>query len=514
MDISLALILDELGLEAASHIDGGANPKFKSVELYVIGGTKFSPENLLICPLSEAIAATKREGEYFLCIRDRMQDEHENEQTMAGITVVRSNIGLRELYNRVHRIFVKVAEWVMSMERSVAKRRGLQELLDISERIFGNFITVQDSTFKLVAYTKNIEPAGNVMGRLVEYGYHPPETMELFRRHRRVEEFKRAKGVIVSRDKVTSEFDVVKKTFHLGGSIFIIVVMECCAKPADNATVELFGIFIEYVRAYADIDIAQTGGVGGAKALAVDILSKTAGSKDEARIRSEYCGYPFEAPFRLYMFSFEDEDNVPIAHLIKHLTDSFRDAMVFSYDLNILMIESEKADIVKTCSIAHKALDTSAFICGISNIFQSLWDLPIAFEQAVISSKVASKLKLSSGNGKRFHLYSDIFLYHIVLSGFQSSPDAWENSFIARSLAILRDYDEQHRTETSKILRLFLENERSATTVAAIMHMHRNTVLYHMEKVSDLLGVTLEDPDVRLQLLLAFKADDFRNLKP
>jgi len=41
------------------------------------------------------------------------------------------------------------------------------------------------------------------------------------------------------------------------------------------------------------------------------------------------------------------------------------------------------------------------------------------------------------------------------------------------------------------------------------MHMHRNTVLYHMERISDLLDISLDDPDVRLQLILAFKADDF-----
>ena len=57
MEISLALIRDELGLETACHVGGGLNPKFKSVELYVVGAEQFSQDILLICPLSEAIAA-------------------------------------------------------------------------------------------------------------------------------------------------------------------------------------------------------------------------------------------------------------------------------------------------------------------------------------------------------------------------------------------------------------------------------------------------------------------------
>ena len=101
-----------------------------------------------------------------------------------------------------------------------------------------------------------------------------------------------------------------------------------------------------------------------------------------------------------------------------------------------------------------------------------------------------------------------------MLAGYRSAPNAWDNSFIARSIATLREYDSLHRTETTRILRLFLENERSETAVASVMHMHRNTVLYHMERISDLLGISLDDPDVRLQLLLAFKADDFVKIYP
>jgi DNA-binding PucR family transcriptional regulator len=32
-----------------------------------------------------------------------------------------------------------------------------------------------------------------------------------------------------------------------------------------------------------------------------------------------------------------------------------------------------------------------------------------------------------------------------------------------------------------------------------------------MEKISDLLGINLDDPDVRMQLLLAFKADGLKS---
>ena len=210
------------------------------------------------------------------------------------------------------------------------------------------------------------------------------------------------------------------------------------------------------------------------------------------------------------MFSFEDEDNVPTAHLIKQLTERCRDAVTLLWGKYVLMVELERADIGKTCELVRAALINTVYICGVSNTFDCLWNLPTAFDQALIASDVSSRLKAFRNDPhiSRFRFFSDNLIYHIVSAGFCAVPEVFENSFITRALAILREYDSQHRTETARILRLFLENERNATDVASIMHMHRNTVLYHIERISDLLGISLDDPDTRLQLLLAFKIDD------
>ena len=38
--------------------------------------------------------------------------------------------------------------------------------------------------------------------------------------------------------------------------------------------------------------------------------------------------------------------------------------------------------------------------------------------------------------------------------------------------------------------------------------MHRNNVIYHVERLSKQLGVELGDPETRLRLLLSYKAMD------
>ena len=508
MDLSLRLILDEMGLEADIYLPDGSNPKFGSVEIYDGGETY--PDRLYICLLSEAIAAGEKGRAYFLCAGDAesiaaVADKSE----LSGITIVRGGFEVTWLFNRVSRLFSYLAKWIVDMERNVSRRAGLQSLMQLAEPVFGNFITVQDSTFRLVARTTGVEPPSPVMSRLVQLGYHPPESMELFRQHRRIEQFTTITDVIISRDRVTSEFDIVKKAFHLGGALHMLVVMDCCWKPANSAVVELFGILLEYIEFYTGLDATQTGSIGGVEALVLDILDKNAGSEDKARSRAKQFGYPFDGVFRLFVFSFEDDSNVPLAHHVQLLTRACGDVVAFSRERYILLLENRRtvgvADIRET---AENEIGHTGFKCGISNDFHCLWDIPPAYRQALVALSVSSALKPSAPGGQktRFHLFSDILVHHIVSAGYNAAPEAFKNSFIFTSIVKLREYDARHHTGTMGILRLFLENELNAKATAVALGLHRNTVQYHIGKICDHLGISLDDPDTRLQLLLALKA--------
>ena len=61
------------------------------------------------------------------------------------------------------------------------------------------------------------------------------------------------------------------------------------------------------------------------------------------------------------------------------------------------------------------------------------------------------------------------------------------------------DYSNLH------LLRIYLLTERSLSTTAKLLHMHRNSVIYRLGKIQSILAVDLDDPDVRLRLLISFK---------
>jgi hypothetical protein len=516
MDLSLKLLMDELGFEADINLPPEQNPLFSFVELYSAAGSDLSGDKLLISTLSEALTAPRRDGLYFLCVRDRMVDDTETPEAMLGIIVVRRNMDLRVLFNKVQRVFVSVSAWLMNMEQSVSANKGLQDLLTLSEPILKNHITVQDSSFKLLAYTKGIEPHDTVTRKLVEYGYHPPETLQLLQKLRRLEEYEKSYDLVISRDYATSDYEVVKKMFHAGGSVSLLVVMVCCGRPATDSVVELFRKFLEYIKIYVDRDSAPNGGSNAVKALALDLIMKSVDSQEEARIRAAYTGFPFEGNFRLIVISFADEENIPLSRIVQSVSEVFPQASVFSQNRNVLILDVERGETAQFKAVIDRALTSEEFFCGISIRFNCLWDISTAYAQAVMAVDLARRLKAGASpeeNGRKryFCEFSDYWIYHLLSAGIKAAPVVYKNSFLFRAVEMLREYDAAHHTDTLNLLRVYLENERKATVVSALLHMHRNTVLYHVSKIESLLGVSLDDPEVRLKLQLAFKTDDFKS---
>lgn len=63
----------------------------------------------------------------------------------------------------------------------------------------------------------------------------------------------------------------------------------------------------------------------------------------------------------------------------------------------------------------------------------------------------------------------------------------------------------EERYDNLALLRNYLLTERSISATAKLMHMHRNSVIYRLGKIQEILALDLNDPDVRLRLLISFK---------
>ena len=74
-----------------------------------------------------------------------------------------------------------------------------QKLMDLSEPILCNFVATLDSSYKLLAHTKNITCSDPIAVSLLENGYHTAETLEKFKKANRFKVYADEPGIILGK---------------------------------------------------------------------------------------------------------------------------------------------------------------------------------------------------------------------------------------------------------------------------------------------------------------------------
>lgn len=75
-------------------------------------------------------------------------------------------------------------------------------------------------------------------------------------------------------------------------------------------------------------------------------------------------------------------------------------------------------------------------------------------------------------------------------------------------------YDSKNETELLITLREYLTTGLNATATAKHLFIHRNTLYQRLDKINQIIGADLNDPDTRLFMLMSYSFVDLLKLKP
>lgn len=138
-------------------------------------------------------------------------------------------------------------------------------------------------------------------------------------------------------------------------------------------------------------------------------------------------------------------------------------------------------------------------IASFSSSFSGFGNLVHFYRQALAVERLG-RIRDVSAEAYRFEDYAVDYLIAKCEEG--STVDAMVPDGVRR----LIDLDEQRNTRDAHLLKTFLDNDRSIAKTVRECYIHRNTLLYRIEKIKEALGVDLDDPDVRLSVQIALRA--------
>lgn len=141
--------------------------------------------------------------------------------------------------------------------------------------------------------------------------------------------------------------------------------------------------------------------------------------------------------------------------------------------------------------------DHCNLIVAMGQPYTVLEDLPRAYRESEQSLVMARRLGL---RGPTY--YDDLGIYRLLLS-IPNHDDL--RSFYDRTLGPLAEYDADHDAQLVKTLEVLFAHHGNLSQTARALHIHRNTLLYRLDRIAEITGLDLDDPDMRLSLQLALK---------
>lgn len=169
------------------------------------------------------------------------------------------------------------------------------------------------------------------------------------------------------------------------------------------------------------------------------------------------------------------------------------------YKQDIVIISHEKMDAEQILKIVQNIDKSGKFVLGQSLKFQDMRLCKYYYNQAVFSVQ-QSRTSGSIKNNTIYQFY-DHAIDFLIFNGDE------QDAILACHPNILKlwSMDKEQGTDRLKTLQVYLDNERSFITAAQELFVHRNTLVYRVNKILELLTDNIENAYARDYMTLSIR---------
>jgi len=410
---------------------------------------------------------------------------------------------LNTVFDQLQDIFLHYNRLEADLLEAVLEKQPLQLLLNISADFFANPAFITDANLCLMATCDNYaHPESDLAWKeTIESGYSSSELLRVLKRKRLTNVLNTTrKAVFVEVDK---RFPKVICTNYFAKEVRIATfTISEAYTPLSPLQVGL----VDYVARLLTAEVNKQSNATSRYMAAIrsNIANLLHGQNIDAGILKtnfEHIGWTSKDTYRVLKIPL-----TPAALLDgtaghdKKVYESIFEQCV-SLDMNevlILVIRCQKEEEKDRHSFAslRKYLKAENAACGVSKRFHD-------FELLGEEYKLANAA-LEMGRWKypeeSLYFYEDLMLEHLLNEG--------SRFFHLRSLcedAVLRlaEYDLQNGSNLVETLKVYLLQERSLLAASQELHIHRNTLVYRLNKIEQLSSLDLSSPSTRLNTILS-----------
>ncbi|MCD7755551.1 MAG: helix-turn-helix domain-containing protein [Firmicutes bacterium] len=273
-------------------------------------------------------------------------------------------------------------------------------------------------------------------------------------------------------------------------------------------------LFSEAQRAFQKLRYECQAGNGQGSLLANIIEGKVQGGNQAGQLLQSL-GIQSDTRFCLCALSFFGRlEDVPWEKVEEQFTAMIPHSVSYRYKCDILFLTSlEPSEILPVLDIPKLQLrleEYNAYL-AVSNNASRPMAIRVQYNQVKTAARFG--IALRDQESKRIFIYEDYANYQIV----EFCAEAYRNDLQVSDLvylchpalgSVLR-YDRANGTNMAQLLRCYLDNDCNVSQTARESFIHRNTMLNKLDKLREILGVSMKDANIREQLRFSFHVVDY-----
>ncbi|CAH2713095.1 Purine catabolism regulatory protein [Neobacillus rhizosphaerae] len=163
-----------------------------------------------------------------------------------------------------------------------------------------------------------------------------------------------------------------------------------------------------------------------------------------------------------------------------------------------LTISEIKQYANKIYDILVKQIKNTTYLIGIGRQYETINSLHKSFSEANESIRLMQKFNDRGGVSH----FEDHSIYHFLDSNIK---DMELEDFFMKRLGKIYEHDQLHGTGYIITLENYFLNNLNISETAKAMFLHRNTLIYRIEKIKEILNSDLKNSEELLQIQLALK---------
>jgi hypothetical protein len=416
---------------------------------------------------------------------------------MCSVLSIPENEDIFAVFNTVQAVFNRYEQWEESLNTILRGSASLQEMLDASRLIFGNPMLLVGADFRYLAYTDE-EYLRKHLGMHFDTPAFDENLMATFLSLHDLATDIKEPLLLELMGRKSLSVNLFDMDEYLGCITLFAEYREF--RSADAA---LCIHFSHMLRQALQRDPVLAGERSAVRRAVGDLIDGLPPDPEQRRVLSHRSS---KEQYLCAVFEDRGEGHpLPHGYVASVMEQRFPGALAFEHDGRVvaLLPSGYGTDTITRTALTSAlvpVLENTRLRGGLSQSFSDLYTSAHAYFQASAALQ----------NGMQFrkeevlYFFEDHILHQLLRGALSGQP---ADSYYPEGFKRLLQHDASSPISYAETLRIYLQNNESIAATAKELALHRSSLIDRLERIRQLLGMDLSDPDVRLLLQVVIRSE-------